>query len=86
MSKFDKALERIKTYPKDFTYDELKALLEHLGFVEYNKGRTSGSAVSFIRYRDNRVYMFHKPHPGNIVKICYLKELVKLLKETGDIK
>lgn len=88
MSKFEKAIERIKTYPKDFTYDEMKSLLEHLGFVEYNKGKTSGSAVSFIRYDGNqaRIFMFHKPHPGNIVKVCYIKKLIKLLQETGDIK
>ncbi len=88
MSKFEKALARIKTYPKDFTYDEMKALLEHLGFVEHNKGKTSGSAVSFIKYVNDqpRVFMFHKPHPGNIVKACYIKRLVILLQETGDIK
>ena len=29
--------------------------------------------------------MFHKPHPGNIVKPCYIKELIKLLDEIGDV-
>lgn len=84
MTKFEKALERLKTIPKDFTYDEMKSLLEHLGFEEINKGKTSGSAVSFVRTRDKRIFMFHKPHPGNIVKPCYIKKLVKLLDESGD--
>lgn len=85
MTKFEKALERIKTIPKDFTYDEMKSLLEHLGFEEINKGKTSCSAVSFVRTKDKRVFMFHKPHPGNIVKPCYIKELIKLLDEIGDV-
>lgn len=85
MTKFEKALERIKTIPKDFTYDEMKSLLEHLGFEEINKGKTSGSAVSFVRTKDKRVFMFHKPHPGNIVKPYYIKELIKLLDEIGDV-
>ena len=85
MSKYEKALARIKTHPKDFTYDELRTLLEHIGFVEHTKGRTSGSSVSFVRPKDNKVFMFHKPHPGNIVKPCYVKQLYKLLKEIGVI-
>lgn len=86
MSTFEKALKRIITIPKDFTYDEMRSLLEHLGFEEKTKGKTSGSAVIFYRDRDQRVFMLHKPHPGNIVKPCYIKEIVKILKETGDIK
>ena len=85
MTKFEKALERLKTIPKDFTYDEMKSLLEHLGFEEINKGKTSCSAVSFVRTKDKRVFMFHKPHPGNIVKPYYIKELIKLLDEIGDV-
>ena len=58
MTKFEKALERLKTIPKDFTYDEMKSLLEHLGFEEINKGKTSGSAISFVRTRDKRILCF----------------------------
>lgn len=85
MSKYKKALERLKAIPKDYTYDELKYILEHLGFRECNKGKTSGSSVSFIREKDNRMFVFHKPHPGNIVKQCYLKVLLKLLKDIGEV-
>ncbi len=48
MSKKEKLLERLKAKPKDFTYDELKTLLNYLGFNEYNKEKTSGSAVKFV--------------------------------------
>lgn len=42
MSKKDKLIERLKSKPKDFTYDELKVLLNYLGFYENSKGKTSG--------------------------------------------
>lgn len=47
MSKKDKLIQRLKSKPKDFTYDEVRTLLNYLGFGESNKGKTSGSAVKF---------------------------------------
>ena len=47
MSRFEKELERFKSEPKDFTYEELKFLLNKLGFSESNCGHTSGSRVEF---------------------------------------
>ena len=40
MSKKDKLIQRLKSKPKDFTYDELKTLLNYLEFVEHSKGTT----------------------------------------------
>lgn len=40
MSKKDKILKRLKSKPTDFTYDEIKTLLNYLGFIENNKGKT----------------------------------------------
>lgn len=40
MSKIEKQLDRLKSMPKDFTYNELKSVLNYLGFKEYNKGKT----------------------------------------------
>jgi len=48
MSKKEKLLEKLKSKPKDFTYNEAKVILNSLGFVENNKGKTSGSRVTFI--------------------------------------
>ena len=49
MSKNEKLLEKLKSKPKDFTYDEIKKILNNLGFYEDNKGKTSGSKVAFIK-------------------------------------
>ncbi len=79
MSKLEKQIERLKLKPKDYTYDELRSLLNKLEFFEYNKGKTSGSAVEFIdEYK--RIIELHKPHPGNIIK------MYKIIKNNKTIR
>lgn len=85
MSQLDKLKQRIKNIPKDFTYTEARSLLISLGFIEYNKGKTSGSRVSFFREYDKAVIMLHKPHPGDVMKTYTIKEIVKLLNELGEL-
>lgn len=67
MSKIEKEIERLKTKPKDFTYDEAKRVLNNFGFIENNKGKTFGSRVRFID-KQNIIIELHKPHPKNILK------------------
>ncbi len=69
MSRLDKAKERLKSIPKDYTYSEAKYLLGQLGFVENNKGKTSGSRVKFERESDGKIILLHKPHPSNILNV-----------------
>ena len=80
MSKLEKQIERLKSKPKDYTYDELKSLLNKLGFMENNKGKTSGSAIEF-KYEDGRKITLHKPHPSNIIKPYIIRAITKSLKE-----
>ncbi len=80
MSKKDKLLEKLESKPKDFTYDELKTLLNYLGFYENDKGKTSGSRVEFKDIM-NRKIRLHKPHPGNILKLYQIKKILDKLKE-----
>lgn len=63
--------------PKDYTYTEAKALLVQMGFVEYNKGRISGSRVKFYRAGDKKIILLHKPHPEDTMKPGAIKDLVK---------
>lgn len=85
MSRFEKLKERFMSLPSDYTYSEAKNLLEHLGFEERNKGKTSGSRVCFYRESDKRIIMLHKPHPGNIMKRGAIKQLAEQLKDWGEI-
>lgn len=80
MSKKEKLIKRLKTKPKDFTYDELKTILNYLEFYESNKGKTSGSRVVFVNKKGEKIEM-HKPHPGNILKSYQVNKLIKILQE-----
>lgn len=80
MSKLEKEIERLKSKPKDFTYDELKKVLNNLGFLEDNKGKTSGSKVIFKNI-DNKKITLHKPHPSKVLKSYQINEILRLLEE-----
>lgn len=84
MSKLEKEIERLKSKPKDYTYEELKILLNKLGFYEYNKGKTSGSRVTFINENNIKIDL-HRPHPSNIIKMYKIKEIIRKLIERGLI-
>ena len=84
MSRIEKEIERLKSKPKDYTYEEAKSLLNKLGFIENNKGRTSGSRVCFIK--DGKVEIeIHRPHPKNILKPYQIKDIINHLSKRGDI-
>ena len=86
VGKIEKAKERLKTIPNDYTYSEAKALLIHLGFKEFNKGKTSGSRVRFFRSKDKAVINLHKPHPGNQMSIASVRDLYEYLNDLGELK
>ena len=81
MSTKDKLIERFKTLPSDFTFDELVRLLAHLGFIPIRNGVTSGSRVHFVRGKIS--LKIHRPHPGNIVKEGPLKSVYECLKQNN---
>ena len=85
MGKLEKAIERIRSLPKDYTYRELRGLLTKLGFVEFDKGRTSGSRVLFYRARDEAIIILHKPHPQDEMPYAAVKDVVHALERYGDI-
>lgn len=80
MSRLEKEIERLKSKPKDFTYDDLKKVLNNFRFFENNKGKTSGSRVEFQDYLGRKIVL-HKPHPSNIIKPYKIKEIINELKE-----
>ncbi|MDR1861008.1 MAG: type II toxin-antitoxin system HicA family toxin [Bacteroidales bacterium] len=85
-SKQEKLIERFKTLPKDFTWEELVRLFGYFGFAIDNKGKTSGSRVRFVNEPDNMVYELHKPHPKNVIKEVALKRILLFLKDNNCIK
>lgn len=85
MSQLEKAKQRIKLRPKDYTYTEARMLLSQMGFVEHNKGKTSGSRIKFYRKRDQKIILLHKPHPGDVMKPGAVKELAEYLTNLGEL-
>ena len=86
MSKKEKLLARILTKPKDFTYDELRKLLNGFDYIEDNSGKSSGSRVAWIHEKGKHVIRLHKPHPGNILKSYQINQILDELKSEGYIE
>lgn len=83
MSKTEKIINRLKSRPKDFTYDELKKLLISFGYSQDTKGKTSGSAVKIINNKTLHIIRLHKPHPSNILKMYIIDYVITELKKEG---
>ena len=84
MGKKEKLIERLKSKPKDFTFDEAETLLRYLSYSRSNKGKTSGSRVIFVSERHSAI-LLHKPHPGNELKNYQVAQLLDILRQENII-
>ena len=72
MSKIEKLIDRLRTRPKDFTWQELQKVLAHFGYEEMTG---SGSRRKFIHPNGN-IISLHEPHPSNVLKAYAVKEVI----------
>ena len=79
----EKLIKRLKSNPKDFTFDEMKTALQSLGFSMSNKGKTSGSRVIF--YKGSLPIILHKPHPQKEIPEYQVKKILKKLESESLI-
>lgn len=86
MGKKDILTERLLSMPKDFEQREMDTLMSQCGCVKNNRGRTSGSAVEYVHQATQRVFAYHRPHPGNILKPYILKAARQFLQSVGEIQ
>ena len=84
MSKQEKLINRLKNCPKDLTFDEVKKILQYFGYVEFNKGHTSGSRIMFKSEKYAPI-LLHKPHPRNTLLEYQVKQLIEVLEQEGLI-
>ena len=70
MGQKEKLIERLKSRPRDFT------------FQRTNKGRTSGSRVMFISV-EHPPSLLHKPHPRKELLAYQVKQLIEMLEQEG---
>jgi len=81
MSQKSKLIKRLKSKPRDFTFDEAETLLFSLGMKKSNKGKTSGSRVE---YTDGNIKIqMHKPHPQKELPLYRIVLLINELTEKG---
>ena len=84
MSSSQKLIDRLRSIPSDFTWNELVKALAHFGYIERKTGKTGGSRRKFSD-SDNNLIILHKPHPSNIIKKYALKQIIETLQEKGRI-
>ncbi len=87
MAKTDTLLEKLcaAPTPADFRFSDLRKVMAHFGYLESNKGATSGSRVKFYNPETKAVLLLHKPHPGDEMVKAAVDSVVKFLKEHGHI-
>lgn len=84
MSKKEKLILRLKEKPKNFTFEELKTLLNYFGYELLSKGKTSGSRIMFTSSRYGSI-MIHKPHGRKELLEYQLKQIIEILTKEGLI-
>lgn len=84
MGKKEKLIIRLKSKPKDFTFDEAESLLNYLEYTRSDKGKTSGSRVIF-KSKAHAPIMLHKPHPRKELLDYQVKQLIEVLEQEGLI-
>lgn len=80
MSRRDKALVRLQSKPKDFTWSELKAVMGGFGYAEIEG---SGSRRKFIHSATKAIISLHEPHPNSVLKEYQIRDVLTHLKEQG---
>ncbi len=84
MGQKEKLIQKLKSRPADFTFEEAESLLRYFNYSRSNKGRTSGSRVMFTSKQYVPV-LLHKPHPRKELLAYQVKQLVEVLEQEGLI-
>lgn len=84
MGQKEKLIKRLKSKPRDFTFEEAELLLRYFAYARSNKGRTSGSRVMFVS-DEHAPILLHKPHPRKELLEYQIKQLIEALEEEGLI-
>ena len=75
----EKLIARLKSSPRDFSFDELHTALGSLGFCLSNKGKTSGSRVKY--QKGNIPIILHKPHQRKELAEYQVKQVLDVLEK-----
>lgn len=81
MSKRQKALQRLLKKPTDFTWSELKTIMESFG---YELKMTGGSGRKFVK--NEAAFVIHEPHPYKLLKTYQIRAIIEFLTKEGELK
>jgi len=82
MSKRQKVLERLLAKPLDFEWNELRSLMESLGYRLQTSG---GSGRKFVNPETNGALFIHEPHPAKVLKLYQVNDAVDFLRQENKI-
>lgn len=80
MGQKEKLIQKLKSKPKDMTFEEAETLLRYLAYTRSDKGRTSGSRVMFVSAKHPPI-LLHKPHPRKELLAYQIKQLIEILEQ-----
>ena len=83
MGQKEKLIRKLKSNPKDFTFDEAETLPGFFTYHRSNKGKTSGSRVMFISKEYQTKILLHKPHSRKELLEYQIKQLIETLEQEG---
>ncbi len=81
MGQKEKLIEKLKSNPKTFTFEDAESLLGYFNYHRSNKGKTSGSRVMFSSKDHKTKILFHKPHPRKELLEYQVKQLIEQLEQ-----
>lgn len=84
MGQKEKPIKKLKSVPKDFTFDDAARLLGYFAYSISNKGKTSGSRVMFTSAQYPPI-LLHKPHPRKELPEYQIRQLIEVLEQEGLI-
>lgn len=82
MGQKEKLIQKLRSRPKDFTFQEAETLLGYLTYQRFNKGKTSGSRVLFYS-EGHAPILLHKPHPRKELLEYQVRQLLEILEQEG---
>ncbi len=80
MGQKEKLIKKLKSKPKDMTFEEVETLLKYLSYYRSDKGKTSGSRVIFVS-DGHAPILLHKPHPRKELLGYQIKQLLEILQQ-----
>lgn len=84
MGQKEKLIKKLKSKPKDFTFQEAETLLNYFSYTRSEKGKTSGSRIMFVSENHTPI-LLHKPHPRKELLVYQVKQLIGQLEQEGLI-